>query len=129
MAKSSLDMLQREADSLRYLLGGAITTAAAQTDETFNLNPAYQVQRSSSQKSQVQATVLGTAYGEVVKNLELAKITLQRETPLYQILDEPSLPLKIAAKSKKTYLVLGGLLSGIFVCTFLIIRHVFSKLK
>ncbi len=28
--------------------------------------------------------------GQGVKNLQVAKITLQRETPLYQIIDEPN---------------------------------------
>jgi uncharacterized protein involved in exopolysaccharide biosynthesis len=115
-------MLQHEADSLRNLLGIAITATASQADLTFNLNPAYQVQRSGSQKSQIQATVLGTAYGEVVKNLELAKITLQKQTPLYQVIDEPSLPLKMETKSKLIFLLAGGFFAGILICTILIIR-------
>ena len=122
-------MLQHEADSLRNLLGGAITSAAAQTDVTFNLNPAYQVQRSSSQKDQVQATILAAAYGEVVKNLELAKIALQKETPLYQILDEPQLPLVMEKPSKLICLILGGFLGGFLICAFLIVKRIFSNLK
>jgi len=122
VAKSNLNMLQHEADSLRNLLGIAITATASQADLTFNLNPAYQVQRSGSQKSQIQATVLGTAYGEVVKNLELAKITLQKQTPLYQVIDEPSLPLKMETKSKLIFLLAGGFFAGILICTILIIR-------
>ena len=129
LGKSNLAMLEREADSLRNLLGVAITTSASETDFTFNLNPAYQVQRSASQKSQMQATVLGAAYGEVVKNLELGKITLQKQTPLYQIIDEPSLPLKMETKSKLIYLLAGGFLSGVLVCSFLIIRKILLNLK
>jgi hypothetical protein len=129
VAKNNLNMLQHEADSLRNLLGITITTAAAQTDFIFNLNPAYQVQRSASQKSQVQATVLGTAYGEVVKNLELAKITLQKQTPLYQVIDEPSLPLKMETKSKLIFLLAGGFLAGIIICTILIIKKALSGAK
>ncbi|HYK47065.1 MAG TPA: Wzz/FepE/Etk N-terminal domain-containing protein [Parafilimonas sp.] len=127
VAKSNLSMLQHEADSLRNLLGAAITASGSETDFTFNLNPAYQVQRSASQKSQMQATVLGTAYGEVVKNLELAKITLQKQTPLYQIIDEPSLPLKMETKSKLVYLLAGGFFAGIIICIWLMIRRVLSS--
>jgi hypothetical protein len=61
MAKNNLAMLQHEADSLQNLLGGAITSTAAQTDVTFNLNPAYQVQRSSSQKSSGTGNCLGSS--------------------------------------------------------------------
>ena len=129
MAKNNLAMLQHEADSLQNLLGGAITSTAAQTDVTFNLNPAYQVQRSSSQKSQVQATVWGTAYGEVVKNLELAKITLQKETPLYQVIDEPSLPLVMQKPGRLLSAITGGMIAGFLICGFLLIKKIFSNLK
>jgi hypothetical protein len=127
LAKNNLAMLQREADSLRNLLGIAITSTASQTDYTFNLNPAYQVQRSASQKSQMQATVLGAAYGEVVKNLELAKITLQKQTPLYQIIDEPSLPLKMETKSKLIFLLAGGFFAGVIICIWLTIKKVVTS--
>lgn len=129
VANNNLDMLQHEADSLRKLLGRAITTTAAQTDVTFNLNPAYSIQRSSSQQSQAQATVVGTAYGEVVKNLELAKITLQKETPLYQIVDEPMLPLVQERKSKLVWLIIGGFIGGLIIVAWLTLRRVFKRLK
>lgn len=124
VAKQNLQMLQHEADSLRVLLGGAITTAASQTDQTFNLNPAYQVQRSASQQSQAKATVLGSAYGEVVKNLEIAKITLLQLTPLYQVIDEPKLPLVADKPGKFTSLIIGGLLAGIVAVIYLLIKKV-----
>lgn len=127
LANNNLRMLQNEADSLRRLLGSTITAAAAQTDATFNLNPAYQVERSGSQQSQVSASALGQAYGQVLQNLELAKITLQKETPLYQIVDEPQLPLVMDKKSKLIYLIIGGFLAGFLICFYLIIKRVFSR--
>ncbi|MBS1748083.1 MAG: lipopolysaccharide biosynthesis protein [Bacteroidetes bacterium] len=129
VAQQNLDMLQHEADSLRNLLGNTITAAAAQTDVTFNLNPAYQVQRSAAQQSQVSASALGQAYGQVLQNLELAKISLQKETPLYQIVDVPQLPLVMQKKSKLIYLIIGGILGGIVICGFLIVKRVLSNLK
>jgi hypothetical protein len=129
VAQQNLDMLQHEADSLHNLLGNTITAAAAQTDVTFNLNPAYQVQRSAAQQSQVSASALGQAYGQVLQNLELAKISLQKETPLYQIVDVPQLPLVMQKKSKLIYLIIGGILGGIVICGFLIVKRVLSNLK
>ncbi len=121
-SKDNLGMLNHEADSLRQLLRGAITGAASANDAVYNLNPAYQVQRSPSQQSQAQAEVLGAAYGEVIKNLEIAKITLQKETPLYQIIDEPVLPLVRETKSKLIYMILGGIISCIITAGFLVIK-------
>lgn len=129
VSQQNLKMLQHEADSLKNLLGNTITTAGAQTDVTFNLNPAYQVQRSPAQQSQVDASALGQAYGQVLQNLEIAKITLQKETPLYQIVDNPQLPLVMEKKSKLVYLILGGLIGGILICSFLIVKRIFSNLE
>lgn len=129
VAKSNLDMLQHEADSLRHLLAGAIVNVASETDQTFNLNPAFQVRRAPTQQNQAQAQVVGAAYGEVVKNLELAKIALQKETPLYQILDEPFLPLKMDKPSKLLCIIIGGFLSGILIIMGLTFKRFYSYYK
>lgn len=128
-AKQNLDMLLKEADSLRNVLGSAITSTGSQTDFTFNLNPAYQVQRSGAQQSQARAAALGQAYGQVLQNLELAKITLQKETPLYQIIDEPTLPLNMDKPSKLISLIVGGFLAGFLACCFFVGRKFIRSLK
>jgi uncharacterized protein involved in exopolysaccharide biosynthesis len=119
-AKQNLDMLQHEADSLRILLGGVITSAGSQTDVTFNLNPAYQVQRSGALQSQARATALGQAYGQVLQSLEIAKITLQKEMPLYQIIDEPTLPLEKEKPGRLMSLIIGGFIGGLLICGVLL---------
>jgi hypothetical protein len=121
IAKQNLLMLQKEADSLRGMLGQSISSTASGIDATYNLNPALQVQRAPIQKSQFNTSVLGTAYGEVVRNLELAKINLQREMPLYQIVDEPALPLKVERTSKLKALVIGGFVGGILIILLLVL--------
>jgi LPS O-antigen subunit length determinant protein (WzzB/FepE family) len=54
---------------------------------------------------------------------------LQKETPLYQILDEPQLPLVMEKPGKLICLILGGFLGGFLTCTFLIVKQIFSNLK
>lgn len=127
-AKDNLNMLQHEADSLRFLLGGAVGSVASATDETFNLNSALQVNRTSLQKSQIQVEVLGTAYGEVVKNLEIAKITLQKETPLVQVIDEPGLPLKVDKTGKLKGAVTGFLLFVLVTAGVLAVMKLYKNL-
>ncbi|HEY6977117.1 MAG TPA: Wzz/FepE/Etk N-terminal domain-containing protein [Chitinophagaceae bacterium] len=128
VAKSNLDMLQHEADSLRSLLSASISSTARVYDYTFNLNPALQSQRAPAQEGQLRVTVLGTAYGEVLKNLELAKINLQQQTPLYQILDEPHLPLRAEKTSRLIALIFGGFTGGFLVICFLLGRKIFIGL-
>ena len=68
--------------------------------------------------------VLNTMYLEIIKNLELSKITLLNQTPIIQIIDKPILPLKHEKKSKT---VLGFL--GLFLGAFLSLGFfIFSKL-
>jgi hypothetical protein len=114
ISRQNLTMLQHEADSLRTLLGGTISSVANVMDMTFNMNPAFQSHRSSAQEGQVRATALGTAYSEVLKNLELAKISVQKETPLYQIIDAPTLPLEVINLSRRMYAA-GGLVLATFI--------------
>ncbi len=123
ISKHNLQMLQREADSLRGLLGGTISSTASEAERTFNLNPALQAQRAPAQKSQVKATVLATAYGEVIKNLEIAKIALQKETPLYQIIDEPELPLKAKKLSTILFVLIGAVVGGLTIIVFVFVKR------
>lgn len=122
LAKQNLRMIQRDADSIRGLLGGAISSTASEAERTFNLNPALQGQHAPAQKSQVRSTILATAYGEVIRNLELAKINLQKETPLYQIIDEPEMPLKKIEKSKLISIIIGGILFFTLTAGFFLVR-------
>jgi LPS O-antigen subunit length determinant protein (WzzB/FepE family) len=128
-ARGNLNMLQNEADSLRHVLGNAIVSAGSQTDYTYNLNPAYQVQRSGAQQSQATAAALGQAYGQVLQSLELAKIALQKETPLYQIIDEPTLPLDQDKPGKLTSLIIGGFIGGFLIIVVLIFRKLYIDFK
>ncbi len=126
-AKDNLVMLQHEADSLRAKLSGTIYSAASTVDATFNLNQALQVQRASIQQGQVQAQVLSAAYGEVIKNLEIAKITLQKETPLYQVIDEPEMPLRKMKIGKIKSLIVGSMLGVIMCAAAFFVRKWFKE--
>ena len=126
-SRSNLDMLQHEADSIKGRLGGTIVYTANAVDQTFNLNPALQAQRATVQQSQVQMQVLTIAYGEVVKNLEMAKITLQKETPLYQIIDEPRYPLVMHKTSKLIAGMIGGIVLGLLCILYLVGRKAFRQ--
>lgn len=117
LAKQSLSMVQHEADSLRSLLSRNITSTAASVDRTYNLNPALQIQRAPIQRSQVNTEFLTSVYNEVAKNVITAKLNLQKEIPLYQVVDEPTLPLKIKYSNAILYAFAGFvvfLLSTVF---------------
>jgi len=114
--KRSLDnvkILQQKTDSVRAVMNGAIYTAAAVSDATPNLNPTRQSMRTAPvQRSQFSAETNKTILAELLKNLELAKISLRREAPLIQVVDQPEYPLDIKALGKIKGLLLGAFLFG-----------------
>ena len=70
--------------------------------------------------------VLNTMYLEIVKNLELSKLTLLNQTPIIQIIDKPILPLKIEGKSSLTLGFLGIFLGGFLSFIFFVVRKLFK---
>jgi hypothetical protein len=123
-AKTNVAILQKQADSIRNELNLAITGVAVSSDNTYNLNPALNVNRVPSTKKQVDVQANTAILTQLVTNLEMAKVTLMRETPLIQIIDRPTLPLKKDKPGKLKSLILGGLLAGFLVLVFLIIQRV-----
>lgn len=100
VSANSVQLLKHEADSLGNILSHTFSSTAAMNDRTYNLNPSLTVQRSGSIFNQAKANAFAGAYTEVMRNLEVAKINLQKETPLYRIIDEPELPLYAVAPNK-----------------------------
>ncbi|WP_222535544.1 Wzz/FepE/Etk N-terminal domain-containing protein [Pedobacter polysacchareus] len=122
-------ILQQKTDSVRSVMNGAIYTAAAIGDATPNLNPTKQVQRVAPiQRSQFSAETNKTILGELVKNLELSKISLRKETPLIQVIDEPIFPLEKQKTGKAKGMMLGVIISGLLVVFGLIIRKMIKNL-
>lgn len=119
----NVQILQRKTDSVRAVMNGAINTAVIVADATPNLNPTRQVQRAAPvQRAQFSAETNKAVLGELVKNLEMAKLTLMKETPLIQVVDEPIYPLKKEKVGKIFALVLGGILGGFLTICFYLIK-------
>lgn len=128
-AKENMDILVRQTDSIRGELNGAITGVAVANDNTFGLNPALNVKRVPSARRQVDVQANTAILTELVKQAELAKVTLRKETPLIQIIDQPILPLPKEKFGKAKGILLGGILTGFFTVLGLILRRVFKELS
>jgi len=110
-------------------MNGAIFSAAAVSDATPNLNPTRQVQRAAPmQRSQFSAETNKAILSELVKNLEMSKISLRKETPLIQVIDKPVYPLAKEAFGKLKGIVMGGLLAGFLIVVILSLRLVFKNI-
>ncbi|MFE3871967.1 Wzz/FepE/Etk N-terminal domain-containing protein [Flavobacterium sp. ZS1P70] len=128
-ARMNMDILERQTDSIRRELNGAITGVAVANDNTFMLNPALNVRRAPSARRQVDVQANTAILTELVKQSELAKVTLRKETPLIQVIDEPILPLKKEKFGKVKGIVIGGVVAVILMMLFLISRKLFKSFR
>jgi hypothetical protein len=127
-SRENMLVLEHQTDSIRRELNGAITGVAVANDNTFGLNPAMNVRRAPSARRQVDVQANTAILTELVKQSELAKVTLRKETPLIQIVDRPILPLKKEKVGKAKGLVMGGFLGGLLIVLALIVRRVFKSI-
>lgn len=128
-ARINMDILKKQTDSIRGALNGAITGVAVANDNTFNLNPALNVKRTPSARRQVDVQANTAILTELVKQTEIAKVTVRKETPLIQIIDQPIYPLKKKKFGKAKGIISGGILAGLFIILYLIIKRFISELK
>ncbi len=117
-AKQNVEILQRQTDSVRAMLFGSISDVAAIND--LNINPTRQALKTPSQRRQVDVQVNGTLYGELLKNLELSKLALRKETPLIQIIDTPEFPLP-KKKPGRLFTGISFAFIGAILCSILLI--------
>ena len=121
-ANNTLDFLQNRADSVFSELELAEEDFARIKD----IN--QRIVKASGRLKELQlmrrVEVLNAMYLEIVKNLELSKLTLLKQTPIIQIIDKPILPLQVEKKSKTVLALLGAFL-GVFLS---LIFFVFKKL-
>lgn len=127
-ARANMAILQKQTDSIRGELNAAITGVAVANDNTFNLNPALNVRRAPSARRQVDVQANTAILTELVKQTELAKVTLRKETPLIQVIDRPILPLAKERFGKAKGIVMGGFLAGFLVAMSLIVRRLLKHL-
>lgn len=127
-ARLNYEILQKQTDSVRNELNSAITGVAVANDNTYNLNPALNIHRSPSMRRQVDVQANTAILTQLVTNLEIAKVSLRKETPLIQIIDAPIFPLEKEGLSKSKALVIGAIMGVIISIFFLVISQFWKKL-
>ena len=123
-ANNTLDFLQNRADSVF----GELEIAELEFAKVKDIN--QRIVKASGRLKELQlmrrVEVLNTMYLEIVKNLELSKITLLNQTPIINIIDKPILPLQVEKKSKTVLGLLGVFLGGFLSLIFFVFRKLFK---
>lgn len=126
-AMENIEILQHQTDSVKSVMNGAIFQSAQSNDATPNLNPTKQILRVPIQRSQYNAESNKAILTQLIPNLELAKISLRKEAPLIQIIDEPIYPLTKTKLSRLIGAVVGALLFVVATTIILIITRLTSS--
>ncbi len=126
-AEENLAVLTHQVDSVRRELDAAIRGVASATDANPNPNRAFQSLRVGAQQRTVDVQANTAILAELVKNQELARITLRNEKPIIQPLDRPILPLENDKVGKAKAIVLGGILAGMITVVILLMRRLYRR--
>ena len=123
-ARNTLDFLKDRADSVFVELDKSEQEFARVKD----IN--QRIIKASGRLKELQlmreVEVLNTMYLEIVKNLEISKMTLLNQTPIINIIDMPILPLEEEKLSKSIAGILGGFLGGFLSVCFFVFGKLFN---
>lgn len=126
-SRQNVAILQHQADSVRRVLDASLFGMADEADRNPNPNSAIERLLVPGQKKQVDVRAAGAIYEEIVKNLELGKVALRKETPLIQVIDEPVLPLKKKKPRKLYSLLIGGIVFGALVSFGVLFKRIYLE--
>lgn len=112
-------ILQKQSDSVRKELNQSISGLANALDINPNINPNMQKLTAPSHKKQIDVQVNTAVLIELEKNLEISKISLRKETPLFQVIDQPLMPLEKTVLSKPKGILFGSIISLFFTIIYI----------
>ena len=116
-ARNSLEFIQNRADSVLNELKLAELSYARHKDSNFGMMRAQDLLEEMRLKREVE--ILNVMYGEIIKNLEISKVTLLNQKPLINIIDNPRLPLEEIRFSAMKGLLLFGLFGAILTTLYI----------
>jgi uncharacterized protein involved in exopolysaccharide biosynthesis len=126
-AKINYETIKQQTDSVRQELNNAISGVAVANDNTFLLNPAYNVKRVPTAHKEVNVQANTAILTELVKNLELSRMNLLNETPVIEIIDTPVSPLKKQKIGKIKGILIGGIIGSFLIIISLIGKGIINK--
>ncbi|MEM9324887.1 MAG: exopolysaccharide biosynthesis protein [Bacteroidota bacterium] len=125
---ANLSVLQRQADSVRQALESTLLRFGKATEERPNPNPVLATNLVNYQKLKIDIETTTVVYEEVMRQLEIAKITHMESIPLIQIIDSPILPLENNKDSLLKAIVVGLFIGGVLMVVFFTGRRIYRAL-
>ena len=126
-AAEQVAILQKKVDEINAAMNTSMTEAAVATDNIPFPNPALQTLKVKPQRKVVDVQVNSSIYTVMVQQLEAAKITLAKEAPLIQMIDDPKLPLATSKSNLPIYTIMGAFLAFFVGTMVLIIKKYYDN--
>jgi uncharacterized protein involved in exopolysaccharide biosynthesis len=124
-SRKNVQLLESRVDSVKQELDQAMYGRASFADQ--NMGLIRQSAAVPKLKQEMRVQMLGTMYGELVKNLEFSKLALMREEPLIQVIDQPIMPLTKERISKSKAIIIGGILFGFLIVVGLVGNKIWKQ--
>ena len=124
-ASISVKTLTKQADSVRTALNESLLFLAQTEESVPNPNPLYRMSQVPYQKAMIEVQTNGAVYEELVKQLEIAKISLRNNTPLIQVIDIPQYPLQHNRWKLFKTLVIGGIIGLSLMLLYFTLQRMF----
>lgn len=123
-ASDNLRILTVQADSIKNVLDQSIELLAQLDQNVPNPNPLFKTSQVPYQKALIQVQANGAIYQEIVKQLELARISQRNNMPLIQVIDVPLFPLEHNRWKLFKTLVVGGFIGVVFMILLFTVQRV-----
>lgn len=111
------NLIKHRADSIQELLAYAENRGANLADENIKL---FRMRgRLEIERSKRDVEMLTLMYAEIIKNLEVAKFSLDNQTPVFQVVDVPTFPLSFKKTSRSLAGIAGAFLGSLAFIIYL----------
>jgi uncharacterized protein involved in exopolysaccharide biosynthesis len=127
--RENIKLLQHVSDSISAVISNLYLNSARINDRTFNLNPSVSILRSKSSFINTKIMALNEGYRQLISTLGNAKMSLRQETPLYQIIDMPDLPLTAIRPNYYIYITISVFLTFLISLAIVIVYVIIKTHK
>lgn len=123
--KKNVQKLEKRTDSILFLLNGK--TYQSSDSKVIDVNPGLSKALVPNEMASRDKTILLTLYAEVIKNLEILRISLAQETPVIQLLDIPGQTIfdnkASLLKSILMSVTIGMMFFNLWIILIITLRH------
>jgi hypothetical protein len=126
---NNIQLIQKQIDSVRSTYSNTLIDQASATDNIFNLNPSLKSKGTIPTQKLVDVQSNSSVLNSLISSLENARTMLRNETPLFQVIESPELPLnKEVIPNRRNSIFLFSFLSLFITLSFIILKKLYLQL-